>query len=92
MFLCSRCADERARLYAGAGVDLKHVLVGVSAGRADADSATYTCRHCGTTHARVISDGKPGCCLCYIRFPEEMEPLIRKAQNHTRHVGKAPAI
>ena len=91
-FVCSRCADERARLYGSAGLDLQHILVGMRAGRADTDSAPHSCRLCGTTLARIIADGKPGCCLCYLRFPTEIESLTHAAQNHTRHVGKAPAV
>ena len=92
MFVCSYCADERAQLYASANLDFQHILARMQGSRADGKSGAYTCRLCGTTLAEIITDGKPGCCLCYLRFSGEIEPLTRAAQNHTRHVGKAPAI
>lgn len=89
-FVCPECAGERARLYA-AGVDFDRIITRMERGPLNGDSAAYSCRLCGTSLAEVIADGRPGCCLCYIRFADEIEQAAKRAHDHTRHVGKAPA-
>lgn len=87
-FVCSECANERARLYARTDFDFERVLARVDQ-RANAHVPAYSCRFCGTTLADIIADGKPGCCTCYSRFAGEIEQAIETAQGHTNHTGKA---
>lgn len=88
-FVCSECAGERTRLYAGTDFDFTRVLA-----RVDPKTVTgvpaYSCRFCGTTLADIIADGKPGCCSCYVRFAGEIEQAVGAAQDCTQHTGKAP--
>jgi protein-arginine kinase activator protein McsA len=89
-FVCSECASEQARLYAGTDFDFTSVLARVDP-KAAAHLPAYGCRFCGATLADIIADGRPGCCSCYARFAGEIEQAVQTAQGSTHHTGKAPA-
>ncbi len=88
-FVCPQCASERARLYARTDFDFERVLARTD-DRTKQRMPAYSCQFCGTTLADIIADGKPGCCECYRRFAGEIEQAITSAQEHERHIGKAP--
>ncbi|MGI6296604.1 MAG: hypothetical protein ACOX3G_11005 [Armatimonadota bacterium] len=88
-FVCSECASERAKLYAGTGFDFERVMTRVEE-ETLADKPGYGCRVCGCTIADIIADGRPGCCGCYSRFSDEIRRSIKRAQGQARHLGKAP--
>jgi protein-arginine kinase activator protein McsA len=88
--VCRECAGERARLYASAELDLGGLLARLGTHGSRGRSSNGDCELCGATLADIVTEGKPGCCLCYSHFQSEMQELIRDAQGHTRHVGKAP--
>ena len=90
MFVCSECAGERARIYAGTDFDLTRVLARVDP-KASSHVPAYSCRFCGATLADIVADGKPGCCSCYARFSGEIEQAVHTAQGCTQHTGKASA-
>ena len=90
-FVCSECAGERARLYAGTNIDFEHVLVQVDENARGPKSA-YVCQGCGASIADIIANGRPGCCACYLHFADEIESAISKAQGQLRHVGKTPGL
>jgi protein-arginine kinase activator protein McsA len=50
------------------------------------------CGLCGATASEIASDGKPGCCLCYSRFPDECEEFVRMMQGGLFHIGKNPVL
>ena len=89
-FVCSECANERARLYTNSQLDLERVLIQLDKKPGVSNSAVSGCRNCGVMYANIIVDGKPGCCLCYSTFAEEISKAIEEAQGHTHHIGKAP--
>ena len=89
-FACRECANERARFYAGAGLDFDRIIARVDNRPSLGEAAGYSCRLCGATLADIVVDGRPGCCLCYARFTGEVEQAVEAAQGCTYHVGKAP--
>ncbi len=91
-YVCHECAQEQSRLYTKASVDLQRMVVQLD-GMPDASRATrnFGCRLCGATLADVVADGRPGCCLCYSCYAEDMEQAISHAQGSTRHIGKVSA-
>lgn len=88
-FVCSECAGERTKLYAGTDFDFGRVMTRVEE-ESQASRPGYGCRVCGCTIADIIADGRPGCCGCYSRFSDEIKISIKAAQGHNRHLGKAP--
>ena len=89
-FVCADCAGEVAGRRAGPSLDLERILSGMERNSAASHSA-YSCRLCGTSVAEIVSDGRPGCCMCYLHFTAEIQQAAGLAHGRTRHVGKAPA-
>lgn len=89
-FVCPECANERARLVADTRIDLGRIMTGADRKPAVDEVAAYSCGLCGATLADVVVDGRPGCCLCYGRFPGEIENVVEAAQGATYHLGKIP--
>ena len=89
-FVCPECASERTRLLAETSIDLGRIMTGVDKRPAGDEAAAYSCRLCGATLADVVVDGRPGCCLCYGRFPGEIEHVMEAAQGAKYHLGKTP--
>jgi protein arginine kinase activator len=87
--VCQECANERARLSSRTTLDFERMLDRLR-GRSAGERASYSCRFCGTTLADVVVDGRPGCCLCYERYAEELAQMIEEAQGRVGHVGKTP--
>ena len=88
-FVCPACAREKARLAAGAGIDFEHVLARVHEAALES-SPSHACRLCGTTLAQIVAEPRPGCCLCYLRFADQLQQAAYALHGRTRHVGKAP--
>lgn len=76
-------------MYADSGPELGRIVAGMQNAAGDGRPA-FSCRLCGTTLAEIVTDGRPGCCLCYGRFTGEIEQAIENAQGRVYHVGKAP--
>ena len=90
--VCSECAGHHARLYVGSGVDLRKFLDRLQSHSAGRSGAENTCPLCGASQTEIVTEGRPGCCLCYEHFQARFNDLIRQAQNRTRHVGKTPDL
>ncbi len=88
--VCRECAGDRARLYANANLDLGGILDRVRATGSQRRPTKGACELCGATLADLVTDGRPGCCVCYSRFQTAVGDMIREAQGRSRHVGKAP--
>lgn len=89
-FVCPECVDERIKLYSGTSLDIKTIVSRMEKHPDEDYTSSYTCKHCGTTLASIVVDGKPGCCFCYYRFAGEIEQAVRTAQDAEFHLGKAP--
>lgn len=89
-FVCPECANERTRLFAERHLDFDRIIAGIDKKPTGSEAAAYSCRLCGATLADVVVDGRPGCCLCYDRFPGEIEHVVEAAQGRTYHIGKTP--
>ena len=90
MHVCSDCARDVLRLHVCPQVDLERVFSEIERNYSTGKSPAYSCRLCGSTLAQIVADGKPGCCMCYLRFAGEIEQAVGLAQGRTRHVGKTP--
>ncbi len=47
------------------------------------------CPECGTTFEEFRKSGLLGCSRCYDAFRERLDPVLRRVQGGTRHVGRA---
>ena len=87
---CRKCGSQCSRLHAGADLDLGEIVGRLRGRVSEGRLSVGTCGLCGASLADIVTDGRPGCCLCYSRFHSTIHDLIRDAQGHNRHVGKAP--
>lgn len=46
------------------------------------------CKSCGNTFEDILNTGKFGCANCYDTFESRLDPIIRKIQGSTKHVGR----
>lgn len=53
-------------------------------------AALPTCGRCGTTPARFQQTGRLGCSQCYTDLDQMIEPMLKRVQGRSRHVGRAP--
>lgn len=49
-----------------------------------------SCPSCGQTYEQLNNQKRMGCERCYSHFAEVLDPLIKKIQLSTTHVGKIP--
>ena len=48
------------------------------------------CSNCGTSIKEFQQTGYLGCSKCYTEFGDVIEPVIRRVQGNTAHVGRVP--
>ncbi len=48
------------------------------------------CANCGLTFTDFAKAGQLGCSECYGQFSANLEPVLRRIQGNTTHVGKVP--
>lgn len=48
------------------------------------------CPHCGLTFTDFRNTGLLGCADCYTNFQSGLEPLLKRVQGSTNHIGKVP--
>ncbi len=48
------------------------------------------CQRCGYTLSQFKQSGRMGCDECYETFKEKINPLVRRIQGNTNHIGKVP--
>lgn len=53
-----------------------------------AASRDITCSNCGQTFDDFRRTGLLGCCRCYDAFADRLDPVLRRVQGSTRHVGR----
>lgn len=91
--LCEVCAQEK-------GTDFKtHFnvsellgsLADPSAWVSQAEKSAEKCSQCGMTFVELSKKGRLGCSVCYKVFEKVLDPLIRRIQRSTQHVGKTPS-
>lgn len=95
--LCEVCAKERGDLDLGHGEHFSfHKLL---AGLLDIDELQVigekviekvTCKNCGLTEQVFVNSGRLGCSTCYETFGFKLNPLLKRIQGGTAHVGKVP--
>lgn len=94
MHLCEECARERDLIpepeqELNVPALLKFLLGKVSES-AIAEPAHDICPQCGMKYAQFTAQGRLGCPGDYEAFHDELESLLLRIHQHTRHVGKVP--
>ncbi|MCL6633831.1 MAG: UvrB/UvrC motif-containing protein [Alicyclobacillus herbarius] len=94
--LCEQCAREQGNFFAAPmqALDFNHLLSGLlnmesSPGYAPAQ-VQARCSNCGMTYQQFTKVGRLGCPTCYESFAARLEPLLKRIQNGTEHIGKIP--
>ncbi|WP_067928225.1 UvrB/UvrC motif-containing protein [Alicyclobacillus shizuokensis] len=94
--LCEKCAREQGTLFAAPmqTLDFNHLLSGLlnmesSPGFSPAPSQAR-CSNCGMTYQQFTEVGRLGCPHCYDSFAGRLDPLLKRIQNGTEHMGKIP--
>ncbi len=55
-----------------------------------APASQLACKRCGTTPARFQQTGRLGCEQCYTDLNGMIEPLLKRVQGRSRHIGRVP--
>ena len=87
--LCSSCAAYCTKISNGKSFNIIGFMNGLER-KEFSTNKDSTCHLCGTSISEIISDSKPGCCLCYDTFRSEMSLIIEEMQNEVKHYGKTP--
>ena len=53
---------------------------------------TLTCNNCGYTFDDIVNTAKLGCPNCYDVFESELDPIIKRIQGTSKHVGRIGKI
>jgi protein arginine kinase activator len=95
--LCEQCAQQEGNFFTThmQAFDFNHLLSGLlnmesSPGFSAPSQAAVRCSNCGITYAQFTQVGRLGCPHCYESFAARLEPLLRRIQNGTEHMGKIP--
>ncbi len=84
--LCSEClASQQGAINIGSMIatllsPVEHV----------APASQMACKRCGTTPARFRQTGRLGCEQCYTDLSAMIEPMLKRVQGRSRHVGRVP--
>ncbi len=55
-----------------------------------APASPLACQRCGTTPARFQQTGRLGCGQCYADLGAMIEPMLKRVQGRSRHIGRVP--
>ena len=87
--VCPECAQEKGFSEAEKiRTNAAEVLAEMRKNVAKEDSE-LVCLRCKMTFADFKRKGRLGCAACYESFRPKLEPLIRRMQGATRHVGRS---
>ena len=97
MFLCDKCAKEM-------GIDTLNFDMPIHLSNFfddilnDYDGTNFStnllgtqqlkCNQCQMTYEEFRQNGKMGCANCYEAFSDKIEPLIKRLQGSTNHLGR----
>lgn len=100
--ICERCAKEKEGINIGFSSDLsfpsdfsfQNILSGimdyVNQSNMNTRAVEPKCEVCGTTYSEFKRQGLLGCSECYSTFTSTLNPLIKRVQGNTEHIGKLP--
>lgn len=99
--MCELCAKDKN--YFGNGNDvnkkdipLENVLSGlidfINGNSYKVQKNSITCSNCGLTYDEFKERGLLGCSKCYEEFNSYLNPIIKRIQANTEHVGKIPKM
>ena len=101
MNLCDKCAKEKTTLEVIGDIEYNSFdiddlfsglikYIGTNTFMYDKEKRGVCCKSCGTTFIQFKNTGLMGCDQCYETFKMEVEPLIKRIQGNSSHVGKIP--
>ncbi len=97
--LCEECAKKYGEmlLNAGPGFSVNDFLAGIfNQGKDEQEmqkalaQTAETCPNCGMAYRDLARTGKIGCSECYKTFGKILQPLVRRINGSSVHVGKIP--
>lgn len=93
--VCAKTAGAELGLIFHPNFTIQNLIAGILEGELNLpqhDGVTEgpTCLNCGLTFSDFRSVGLLGCEKCYENFQGGLEPLLKRVQGDTRHVGKVP--
>ena len=88
--LCLECAPGAADELAPGTPEPQRLYQTILNKVTHSSDSTFRCSLCGMQLAEIISEGRPGCCLCYTRFENEITQVIESVQPGRYHTGKTP--
>ncbi|KUO95123.1 UvrB/UvrC motif-containing protein [Ferroacidibacillus organovorans] len=95
--LCETCAKEKgyaAYQFMAGAFSVNQLLSGLMnldpAVKQRAASSQTRCESCGLTFSQFSQIGRFGCEHCYEAFAPGLDPMLKKIQSSSQHVGKIP--
>ncbi len=88
--VCLECAPGAADELAPGTTEPQRLYQAILDRATHSNDSSFKCNLCGTQLADIISEGRPGCCLCYTRFDNELTQVIESVQPGRYHTGKTP--
>ena len=98
---CDRCQQNEASVHISQTVDGEHTEQNLCQSCAQDEGiksqfqnfyspsgSQLVCKNCGTTFEGFRKSGLFGCPQCYESFREKLDPVLRRVQGGTRHVGR----
>lgn len=97
--LCESCAAKKGAFMfdIGNNLSISHLLGSLLGNPYEIqDMQTHSseikvCPVCGMSFANIRNQGKLGCSQCYTVFEQELEPILRRINGNSQHVGKIPS-
>lgn len=95
---CEACAREKGELIPGApnGFSIHNLLSGLldfepnNTNVIGSKPQEIRCEECGLTYAQFGKLGHFGCSSCYSYFSDRLDPILKRVQGNTVHIGKIP--
>ena len=98
--LCENCAKEintisfLPDINIGKDFSFQNVLSGlidyINGNSYKVEEKDVVCKNCGMSYKEFKDNGLLGCSKCYSEFKEFLNPMIKRLQGSTEHIGKMP--
>lgn len=92
--LCEACAEEKGTEFK-THFNVADILAGLGEFAAEEapvsrKAETLSCPDCGLFYEEFTKNGRLGCPSCYESFSRFLNPLIKRVQRASQHLGKRP--
>jgi len=92
LHICEQCSKEKA-VDLSPPVSFSDIISGLVdfTSQQESEDVDLKCSKCGLTYEQFKKIGRLGCADCYQSFQSVLDPLIKKVQGTTQHMGKRPS-